>query len=470
MTARRRAKRTAEARSQAGGGSGGDLGPESWPASKVELWALDRIKPYGRNPKVHPEAQIELIAASMREDGVTAPILVDEAGVIIYGHGRRQAALRNGYDAYPVVQAVGWTEERKRAVRIKDNSYAALAGWDAKLLKGELLDLKMAGYEMPLLGFAEAQLVSFMAVDTGPVPEQIPEPPKKPTTKPGDVWTLGRHRIICGDCRRDADVKKLLAGATVNVAFTSPPYAEQREYDEASGFKPIAPDEYVEWFAPVAALVAKHLAEDGSWFVNIKPAAEGLDTSLYVFDLVIAHIRKWGWHFATEFCWERIGMPKRVLHRFKNQFEPIYQFTRGQWKTRPEAVRHASDGVPSKPGPGFTTSKMQGSDWQKKGPLGMARDEIGVGMAYPGNRLPPFSTDALGHAAAFPTGLPTFFIKAYSDAGDAIYDPFMGSGSTLIAAERNDRRAFGAEISPGYVDVIVERWQNETGEKAKRKR
>src|SRR6185369_2322618 len=103
---------------------------------------------------------------------------------------------------------------------------------------------------------------------------------------------------------------------------------------------------FVDWFEAVQANVKSNLAPDGSWFVNIKPCAEGLDTSLYVFDLVIAHVRRWGWHFATEFCWERNGVPKGVTQRFKNQFEPVYQFALNRWKMRPEAVRHESDNVP----------------------------------------------------------------------------------------------------------------------------
>src|SRR4029077_9884727 len=171
-------------------------------------------------------------------------------------------------------------------------------------------------------------------------------------SRPGDLWILGAHRVACGDCRDPDVVAHLLGERRVNMGFTSPPYAEQRGYDASSGFKRIKPDDYVEWFAPVAANVAAHLADDGSWFVNIKPAGGGLDTELYVFDLVLAHARQWGWHFATEFCWERAGVPKGVTQRFKNQFEPVYQFARNRWKMRPDAVRYHSDNVPVAGGPG----------------------------------------------------------------------------------------------------------------------
>jgi site-specific DNA-methyltransferase (adenine-specific)/site-specific DNA-methyltransferase (cytosine-N4-specific) len=268
-----------------------------------------------------------------------------------------------------------------------------------------------------------------------------------------------------------------MEGVKMNVAFTSPPYADRRKYDPSSGFNPIPPDEYVDWFRPISANVKTHLAHDGSWFVNIKPSATGLDSELYVFDLVIAHARQWGWHFATEFCWERVGIPKSVTRRFKNQFEPVYQFTLGEWKMRPDAVRHESASVPKARGKGAgntSWAEHQGSinmsGHQGEPGFKWFGDNVEPGLAYPGNRLPTFSAshEALGHAAAFPVGLPSFFIKAYSDSGDSIYEPFCGSGTTIIAAEQLGRKCYGMEISPQYCDIIVKRWELLTGKTATR--
>jgi hypothetical protein len=147
--------------------------PKNWPATKIEMRPLSWIREYPGNPRTHPPAQIELLASSMREDGVTAPILVDEGGVILAGHGRRLAALQNGYMEYPVVVARGWSEEKKRAVRIKDNAFALMSGWDQELLRAEIGLLKVDGYELKLLGFGDAQLVNFMTTP-GP-PGQFPE-------------------------------------------------------------------------------------------------------------------------------------------------------------------------------------------------------------------------------------------------------------------------------------------------------
>lgn len=468
-----------------------------WPADAVSRRPVSELTPYAANARIHSPEQVGEIARSIREFGFTVPVLVDEAGGIIAGHGRVMAAKELGLDDVPVMVASGWSAEQKRAYVLADNKIALNSGWDDDLLKAELAALSAANFDLGVTGFDMADL-SALGLVPGPVDEvghdEVSEPPGLPVSGPGDLWVLGDHRVLCGDCRSAANVARLCGLELINVAFTSPPYAQQREYDQSSGFRPIPPDEFVEWFGPVQANVARHLAPDGSWFVNIKPSCEGLDTSLYVMDLVIAHVRQWGWHFATEFCWERNGVPKSVTQRFKNQFEPIYQFALGRWKMRPDAVRHESPNVPRAGGPGSgetSWGKKQGGRGASSvsGSFGAAKkrrngtskmisdvqgrahdagEYIGPGLAYPGNRLPTFaeSHSATGHAAAFPVGLPEFFCNAFSDPGDIVFDPFCGSGSTIIAAQRTGRRGLGCEISPTYVDVIVRRWESFTGKAA----
>lgn len=202
-----------------------------WPAASVEMWPLDKIVEYPNNPRTHSDEQIDLLAKAMMEEGVTAPILVDEDGVIIYGHGRRRAGLKNSFKEYPVVIARGWTDERKRAVRIRDNSIASLSGWNKELIQGEIGWLKTAGYDIPLLGFPEATLRGWgvtLGTD-GADPEATPDIPKVVVVKPGDLWLLGEHRLLCGDSTKAEDVAKVLGKAKPNLMVTDSPYGV--EYD-----------------------------------------------------------------------------------------------------------------------------------------------------------------------------------------------------------------------------------------------
>jgi DNA modification methylase len=467
---------------------------------KIDIWPINRPIPYARNARKIPASAVDKVAASVKEFGWRQPIVVDDDGVIIAGHTRLLAAQKLELGEVPVHVAAGLSVAQVKALRIMDNRSHQEATWDMELLVPEFAELEAMSVDLLVTGFDAAEIDRILGVpdvipSVGTDADAVPDVPIDPTTRTGDVWALGDHRVMCGDCRDYGDISRLFGNVKANLVFTSPPYASQREYDQSSGFKPIQPDEYVEWYRDVAGNVQTVIADDGSYFLNIKPSADGLDTYLYVFDLIIAHVREWRWHFATEFCWERNGVPKSVTQRFKNQFEPVYQFAMNRWKMRPDDVRHASDNVPvagglgsgdtgwgAKQG-GTGSSSVSGSfgaaKKRKNGVNGCSMDEvqgtnwqpgeyIGPGMAYPGNRLPTFvnSHTATGHTAAFPVGLPDFFIRAYTDAGDVVFDPFMGSGSTLIAAEQTGRKGMGTEISPKYIDVIVKRWQEFTGKAA----
>jgi len=448
---------------------------------------LSKLKANPSNPRVLRDEKFAKLKQSITDfpdmlnyRAIVAVTDTDGKYMVLGGNMRLRALQDLKMKEAPVMLADHWTEEQRREFIIKDNVGFGEWDWDQLANEWDSDQLQDWGLDLPTSFGEETEIPEETKEDV------VHEAPSNPVTVKGDVWTLGKHRILCGDCRDFNDVEKLLKGAKINVAVTSPPYASQRKYDETSGFKPIPPDEYVEWYRDVAANIMANLASDGSYFCNIKPHAEGLDTHLYVFDLVIAHVREWGWHFATEFCWERNGVPKQVTRRFKSQFEPVYQFAMGDWKMRPEAVMHHSDNaiIPVGKGGGATTwDSRQGTGGvipkaqrarsrtasERQGIEGaLDGSETHSGMAYPGNRLPTFTSshEALGHSAAFPVGLPEFFIKAYSDQGDTVYDPFMGSGSTLMAAEKNGRIGYGTEISPGYCDVIVKRWQDFTGQNA----
>jgi DNA modification methylase len=446
---------------------------------RLELVPLDQLATWPGNPKAH---DLDGLGESFDRFGFVEPVVFDEGTQrLVAGHGRRERLMAmksqglpppgrvelagNGDWLVPVLRGVSFADAREaEAYLLASNRLVEAGGWDSAeliaMLASHTEDLSGIGWSADEVAKLVADVGRASAIGTVVAEDEaVVQLPKTPVTKSGDVWVLGRHRLICGDCRDQSVVQRVVT-APVNVAFTSPPYASQRKYDESSGFEPIHPDKYVAWFEAVQSNVRTVLASDGSFFVNIKPSVNGLDTSLYVFDLVSAHVRKWGWHFATEYCWERIGVPKWVEQRFKNQFEPIYQFVTERWKMRPEAVRHESQNVPGRGG--ACAADMQGTGESLS-------DNSAPGLAYPGNRLPAFAPGpSLGHAAAFPVGLPAFFIRAYTDPSDHVFDPFIGSGTTLIAAEQLDRVCFGTEISPAYCDVIVERWQNLTGQKAQR--
>lgn len=206
--------------------------PATWPADAVERRPLAALVPYARNARTHSDAQVAQIAASIREWGWTTPVLVDEAGGIIAGHGRVMAARTLGIADVPVMVARGWTDAQKKAYVLADNKLALNAGWDDALLRVELEDLKFEGFDLGLTGFADLELAALLAETTEGLtdPDDVPEAPAEPVTVPGDVWVLGRHRIVCGDSTDPLVVDRLMQGKEADLCFTSPPYGQQRDY------------------------------------------------------------------------------------------------------------------------------------------------------------------------------------------------------------------------------------------------
>lgn len=446
-------------------------------ARRIEIWLIDRLVPYAKNARTHSPEQVAQIAASIAEFGFNAPILVDSNAGIIAGHGRLLAARKLGLAEVPVVVLDHLSETQRRAYILADNKLALNAGWDEKVLAAELRDLEQDGVDIALVGFSDDELEDLL-VDGDPqdapdVEEDVPETPVNPVSRPGDLWQIGPHRLICGDCRDLATVQKLLDGRRPSVCITSPPYATQREYDTTSGFKPIPPDEYVAWYRDVAANVAAVLAEDGSYFLNIKEHADEGERNLYVKDLVIAHRREWNWRFVDEFCWRKTdnGVPGGWNNRFKNAWEPVFHFSRQQTiKFRPKRVGHESEDCfdyspnnpKSKSGSGLLGTGARGKAAGKDG----AADADGrfAGVARPSNVIEVKSESSQGtHSAPFPRALVEFFLLAFSDEGDVVLDPFMGSGTTIAAAALLDRAGFGCELSPSYCDVILRRVYNLIG-------
>ena len=443
------------------------------PETRVERRAVADLTPADYNPRQISDRALAGLRESVTRFGLVQPIIVNQrTGNVVGGHQRLKVLGAEGVtDTDVVVVDIEAKEERALNVALNnphisgdftddlDSMLSAIASDTPELFDAlrldDLLDALSTDIEAP-----------------PPLPEddggaELEDGP--PVTQRGDIWVMGRHRLICGDCRDAGDVGRLLDGDRVNVAFTSPPYASQRTYDESSGFKPIPPDEYVEWFRDVQANVRANLADDGSWFVNITSAASGGAKHTYVKRMALEHVDSWGWVWVDEFCWPRPALPlnPNMSRRFKNAWESVFHFAAAKgYKFNPDDVRHKTTGA-------FVyaeqkaAGKLIGGDSQGKG--GGIMSPVGQhdGLAYPSNVLGNFGgARVVGHSAAFPVGLPAFFIRAYSDEGDVIFDPFMGSGTTIIACEKEGRRGYGCEISAGYCDVIVRRWQECAGETA----
>ena len=205
-----------------------DLGSARlWPADRPERWPIARLIPYANNARIHTEADLAKIAASIARWGWTMPVLADEDGVLIAGHLRISAAARLGLTSVPVVVARGWSEEEKRAYRVADNELAARANWDDDLLRAELQELDFAGFDLDLIGFDPDRLAAILAGlgSSGLTdPDSVPEVPDQPVTRRGDLWQLGDHRVGCGDSTSAADVERVLAGSRPQLMIADPPY------------------------------------------------------------------------------------------------------------------------------------------------------------------------------------------------------------------------------------------------------
>lgn len=298
--------------------------------------------------------------------------------------------------------------------------------------------------------------------DVEPQIDKAEELQEKWQVKPGDIWQIGRHFIICGDCRGAETWQRLLNMAgleKVNGVFTSPPYAEQRK----AQYGGIPTTEYVQWWEAVQSNVRANLVGNGSFFVNIKPHVDEGQRQLCVFDLVCAMVRRWNWLFIDELYWNRPAFPGDYKGRFKNEVEPVYHFSlTDDFTFNPtnvlvefsEKSTFKTNTHKSYSGSGFTGGNFY--------------DGVS-GLARPGNLVKVANTATVTqtgayHAAVFPVPLPEFFIKAYSNEGGIWLDPFSGSGTVIVACERNNRIGLGIERLEKYCAVILERLQTLTNQ------
>lgn len=269
----------------------------------------------------------------------------------------------------------------------------------------------------------------------------------------GDLFEIGPHRLLCGDSTDSDAVARLMNGQKAKLCFTSPPYALQRE-EEYGG---TSDDDYWGWFTLIQNNIKNHLSDFGHFVLNIKPHASKDGRSLYVFDLVCGMVREQGWILNDEFCWLRTGIPMQVVKRFKNSFEPCYWFVRNMdFDWYPESARHESENVPKAKGKGAgntSAAKRQG-----KGGGAVDGNKIEHGLAYPSNVLDlKQNAEAIGHPAAYPVQLPSFFINSMTKKTDIVYEPFNGSGTNMVASHQTGRVCYAMEMMPKYMQITVDR-------------
>lgn len=413
------------------------------------------------NARIHNKLQQDATAGLLNEVGWVKSIQVNQrTGHILDGHLRVTLALRKGE---PVPVEYVDIDEADEAKALASLDYlVGMADYDKELLDSLLREVQTSDEALQAM-LAELAAEVGLYPDKTPVQDVPPQTDRaeelqaKWGTAENQIWSIGDHFVICGDCRQPETWQRLLSAAgvqKVNGVFTSPPYAEQRK-EQYGG---IPASEYVDWWEDVQACVRGNLTDDGSFFVNIKAHCEDGQRVLYVMDLVCAMVRRWGWRAVDEFCWLRPAIPMFQETRFKNGFEPVHQFALGSHKMRHDNVKHPTDDYFS--GGGIMKNTSGGTY--------LPGVKTGKGLALPSNVITTSQADRSspeergGHSAAFPVALPDFFIRAYSDTGDVWIDPFLGSGTTIVAAHQNNRRGLGIEMLPKYLGVILERLSTAT--------
>jgi DNA modification methylase len=389
-------------------------------ADKVEPWPTARLIPYARNARTHSDEQVAQIAASIVEFGFTNPVLAGSDGVIIAGHGRLAAAQRLGLAEVPVVVLDHLTPTQRRALIIADNRIAENSGWDPELLRLEIDALRDDAFDLSLTGFDSEALDDLFEGDepeqTGQTDDdQIPEVQETPISQPGDVWLLGPHRLLCGDATKPESYDLLLQGQPVDLIWSDPPY--NVNYANSAKDKLRGKNR---------AILNDNLGEGFYDFLRdaLTPALANCQGAVYLamssseLDTLQSAFRVAGGHWSTFIIWAKNTF---TLGRadYQRQYEPIlYGWPEGK-------QRH------------WCGDRDQGDVWHL-------------------------------HPTMKPVELVERCIRNSSKPGQTVLDPFGGSGTTLIAAEKSGRQARLMELDPKYVDVIVRRWQDWTGQEARR--
>jgi len=389
------------------------------PADKVEKWAIDKLIPYARNARTHSDEQVAQIAASIKEWGWTTPVLVDEHGGIIAGHGRTLAAQKLKMTEVPVMVAKGWSDAKKRAYVLADNKLALNAGWDNEMLALELGEIGDLGFDLDLTGFTAEEIAALTPeqIEPGLTDEDaVPEVPDQPITVLGDVWLLGKHRLMCGDSTSIDAVDKLMNGQKADQLVTDPPYniayeggskkREQIKNDEmeSADFRQFLRDAFT---------AADTVMKSGAVFYIWHADTEGYNFRGACLDA--------GWQVRQTLIW--------------NKDNSAFGRQDYHWKHEPCLY-----GWKSGAGHLWASDRKQTTIIECKRP---SKSEL--------------------HPTMKPVELMQYQIENNTKGQDVVLDLFGGSGSTMIACEKTGRINCSMELDPKYCDVIIKRWQDFTG-------
>jgi DNA modification methylase len=386
----------------------------------ITLQSIDALLPYARNSRTHSDEQIAQIVASIQEFGWTNPVLVGSDGVIIAGHARVLAARQMGLAEVPTIVLEHLSDTQRRALVISDNKLSLNAGWNEEMLRAELHALSEENFDLDLVGFTDAELEVLLdepveATEGQTDADAAPEAPETAVTVPGDVWLLGPHRVLCGDSTQMDAVEKVLAGGLADMVFTDPPY--NVNYAATTKRRKIANDNLGDGFEPFLYDACSAMLAVTKGAIYICMSSSELHTLYRAFTNA-------GGHWSTFVIWAKNTF---TLGRadYQRQYEPILY----GWK---DGTDHFWCGA-----------RDQGDVWFVKKPVA--------------NDL---------HPTMKPVELVERAIHNSSKTRDTVFDPFGGSGSTLIACERTGRQARLIELEPRYCDVIVRRWEEHTGKLA----
>jgi DNA modification methylase len=412
-----------------GGGADEAAASIAMPRS-VEMWPVEKLRPYHKNPRSHSAEQVTKIAASLLQFGWTNPILVASDAGVIAGHGRLMAAQQLGLTEVPVIELSHLSPEQRRAYVIADNALALAAGWDEQLLAAELKDLDALGFNLDVIGFDDDELRDLLGEDA-PEEAPIPATPETPVTQPGDRWLLGAHVLVCGDCTNEDVVQRTMAGERATLFATDPPYlVAYTGTNKLSASKSDGKDwsaDYEDWDNPEQG----RALYDGFIAAAIKHA-------------IVPSAAWYCWHASRrqallEQCWIDAGA---FVHQSLVWVKTRGVLTRSTYLWRHEPCFH-----------GWLKGNRPYFHRQSEDPTSVwevASSEV----------------ESHDHPTSKPTRLFEIPMLIHTRPGEICYEPFSGSGSQIVAAERTKRRCYAIEINPRFCDVAILRWQNATGKAA----